>query len=143
MEKLRQKKGFICDMDGVIYHGNRIIPHVKEFMDWLEKNDKNFDDGTDTSGIMMEVYDTLLPYALYTAEERAMMMRQREILAEQKRIPFHTFKKNVVNNGIPSITEPGEPAIIRYNNVYTQLQISCGDGVCWQTRTDIPRQYLV
>ncbi len=23
-----QKKGFICDMDGVIYHGNRILPGV-------------------------------------------------------------------------------------------------------------------
>ena len=22
------KKGFICDMDGVIYHGNRILPGV-------------------------------------------------------------------------------------------------------------------
>ena len=23
METLRSKKGFICDMDGVIYHGNK------------------------------------------------------------------------------------------------------------------------
>ena len=22
------KKGFICDMDGVIYHGNRLLPGV-------------------------------------------------------------------------------------------------------------------
>ena len=29
-------------MDGVIYHGNRIIPHVKEFMNWLENNGKKF-----------------------------------------------------------------------------------------------------
>ena len=26
MDQLRQKKGFICDMDGVIYHGNRLLP---------------------------------------------------------------------------------------------------------------------
>ena len=39
---LRNKKCFICDMDGVIYHGNRIIPHVKEFMNWLETNNKDF-----------------------------------------------------------------------------------------------------
>ena len=39
---LKEKKAFICDMDGVIYHGNRIIPHVKEFMQWIEKNDKKF-----------------------------------------------------------------------------------------------------
>ena len=39
---IRNKSNFICDMDGVIYHGNRLIPHVKEFIEWLEKNDKNF-----------------------------------------------------------------------------------------------------
>ena len=41
-EALRSKKNFICDMDGVIYHGNKLIPHVKEFIDWLEKNEKNY-----------------------------------------------------------------------------------------------------
>ena len=29
------KKGFICDMDGVIYHGNQILPGVREFIQWL------------------------------------------------------------------------------------------------------------
>ena len=42
MENLRNKKCFICDMDGVIYHGNRLIPRVKEFVDWLNDNGKNF-----------------------------------------------------------------------------------------------------
>ncbi len=42
LSELRQKKAFICDMDGVIYHGNRIIPHVKEFVSWLLENDKKF-----------------------------------------------------------------------------------------------------
>jgi len=42
LSELRAKKCFICDMDGVIYHGNRIIPHVKEFMRWLEDNGKDF-----------------------------------------------------------------------------------------------------
>lgn len=39
---LRSKNAFICDMDGVIYHGNRIIPHVREFVSWLQENDKKF-----------------------------------------------------------------------------------------------------
>ena len=120
-----------------------IFGDMKFIKKFIEKNDKNFDDGTDTSNIMMAVYEALLPYALYSAEERAMMVRQRKILSEQKRVPFRTFKKNVINNGIPGITEPGKAAIIRYNNVYTQLQISVGDGICWQTRIDIPKQYLV
>lgn len=37
-----QKKGFICDMDGVIYHGNSILPGVKEFVEWLQKENKRF-----------------------------------------------------------------------------------------------------
>lgn len=42
MENLRNKKCFICDMDGVIYHGNRLIPRVKEFVEWLESSGKDF-----------------------------------------------------------------------------------------------------
>ena len=36
------KKGFICDMDGVIYHGNRLLPGAKEFVQWLNENGKNY-----------------------------------------------------------------------------------------------------
>ena len=39
---LKEKKCFICDMDGVIYHGNTIIPHVKEFVEWLENSGKKY-----------------------------------------------------------------------------------------------------
>ena len=42
MESLRAKKGFICDMDGVIYHGNQLLPGVKEFVEWLQKEEKQF-----------------------------------------------------------------------------------------------------
>lgn len=42
MEELRRKKGFICDMDGVIYHGNRLLPGVKEFVEWLYREQKIF-----------------------------------------------------------------------------------------------------
>ena len=42
MNLLKEKKGFICDMDGVIYHGNQLLPGVKEFVDWLYKENKNF-----------------------------------------------------------------------------------------------------
>jgi len=44
------KKGFICDMDGVIYHGNRILPGVVEFIDWLQANDKGYLFLTNNSG---------------------------------------------------------------------------------------------
>lgn len=42
MDALKEKKGFICDMDGVIYHGNKLLPNVKEFVDWLYKENKSF-----------------------------------------------------------------------------------------------------
>jgi len=42
IELLREKKGFICDMDGVIYHGNRLLPGVELFVTWLYENDKSF-----------------------------------------------------------------------------------------------------
>jgi len=42
MEKLLSRKGFICDMDGVIYHGNKILPGVKEFVEWLQTNNKSY-----------------------------------------------------------------------------------------------------
>ena len=36
------KKGFICDMDGVIYHGNQILPGVPEFIQWLHDEKKEY-----------------------------------------------------------------------------------------------------
>ena len=42
MENLRQKKGFLCDMDGVIYHGNQLLPGVHDFVNWLQQEEKNF-----------------------------------------------------------------------------------------------------
>ena len=42
LEQIRNKKGFICDMDGVIYHGNKVLPGVVEFIKWLQENDKRF-----------------------------------------------------------------------------------------------------
>ena len=42
MEQLRAKKGFICDMDGVIYHGSRLLPGVPRFVEWLYQEGKEF-----------------------------------------------------------------------------------------------------
>src|SRR5690554_6115252 len=42
MDQIRAKKGFICDMDGVIYHGQKILDGVKEFVEWLQRENKQF-----------------------------------------------------------------------------------------------------
>jgi NagD protein len=41
-EIIKSKNAFIIDMDGVIYHGNKLLPGVKEFVSWLTKTEKNF-----------------------------------------------------------------------------------------------------
>lgn len=50
MINFNEKKGFICDMDGVIYHGNKILPGVVEFISWLQREGKEFLFLTNNSG---------------------------------------------------------------------------------------------
>ena len=67
---LRAKSNFICDMDGVIYHGNMLIPHVKEFIDWLEDNGKNYLFLTNGSGrLPKELAQKLSRLGLSVGEE--------------------------------------------------------------------------
>jgi len=42
IKEILEKDGFICDMDGVIYHGNKILDGVFEFVNWLIDNNKKF-----------------------------------------------------------------------------------------------------
>ena len=69
-EAIRQKQNFICDMDGVIYHGNKLIPHVKEFIDWLDANGKNYLFLTNGSGRSpRELAQKLARMGLHVGEE--------------------------------------------------------------------------
>lgn len=60
MDILRNKRGIICDMDGVIYHGNQILPGVKEFVDWLYRENKNFIFLTNSSQMSRKEYQQKL-----------------------------------------------------------------------------------
>ncbi len=42
LETIRGKNAFIIDMDGVIYHGNRLLRGAGEFVDWLRARNKRF-----------------------------------------------------------------------------------------------------
>jgi len=42
MDNIKNKIGFICDMDGVIYHGNKVLDGVHDFIKWITENDKKF-----------------------------------------------------------------------------------------------------
>ena len=42
LEQIRAKRAFICDMDGVIYHGNRLLPGVRQFVEWMQREHKRY-----------------------------------------------------------------------------------------------------
>ena len=72
MEQLRAKKGYICDMDGVIYWGGRLLPGVKEFVDWLQSEGKQFLFLTNNSGkTPRELQDKLARMGLEGMEQKA------------------------------------------------------------------------
>ena len=70
MIDFNEKKGFICDMDGVIYHGNRLLPGAKEFVDWLQREGKEYLFLTNNSGMtQMELQQKLQRMGLDVPEE--------------------------------------------------------------------------
>ncbi len=42
LDTIRGKTAFIIDMDGVIYHGNRLLQGAAEFVSWLKERGKRF-----------------------------------------------------------------------------------------------------
>lgn len=42
MPSLQDKTAFVCDMDGVIYHGSNLLPGVKDFVEWMQAENKKF-----------------------------------------------------------------------------------------------------
>lgn len=42
MHQISEKGAFICDMDGVIYHGNHLLDGAKNFVNWLLESRKKF-----------------------------------------------------------------------------------------------------
>jgi NagD protein len=42
LDRIRAKKAFIIDMDGVIYHGNQLLKGAAEFVKWLEADNRAF-----------------------------------------------------------------------------------------------------
>ena len=70
MIDFNEKKGFICDMDGVIYHGNQILPGVAEFIDWLHRENKEYLFLTNNSGYTpKELQQKLARMGLDVSEE--------------------------------------------------------------------------
>ena len=80
------KQGFICDMDGVIYHGNRILPGVAEFIHWLHEEKKEYLFLTNNSGYTpRELHQKLERMGLEVPEEHfyTSALATAEFLKEQ------------------------------------------------------------
>ena len=70
IQSLIEKKGFISDMDGVIYHGNKLLPGAKEFVEWLNENDKQYLFLTNSSERSpQELHEKLLRLGIEVAKE--------------------------------------------------------------------------
>ncbi|MCL2195868.1 MAG: HAD-IIA family hydrolase [Oscillospiraceae bacterium] len=71
LETLRSKCGYLCDMDGVLYHGERLLPGVTEFVHWLEKEQKQYLFLTNASGrTPLELQQKLARMGLEVGEDK-------------------------------------------------------------------------
>lgn len=50
IDQIKNKTGFVIDMDGVLYHGNKLLPGVIKFVEWLKSEDKKILFLTNASG---------------------------------------------------------------------------------------------
>lgn len=126
LQKLKDKKGFICDMDGVIYHGDKLLPGVKEFVEWLHKENKNYVFLTNSSERSpRELRQKLLRMGLDVAEEHF----YTSALATAK------FLKGQCDGG--SVYAIGEPGLINalYDAGLTMNNISPDYVVMGETRS--------
>ncbi|MDO5381400.1 MAG: nuclease-related domain-containing protein [Eubacteriales bacterium] len=113
-----------------------IFGDMRFIANYINRHDKVFDDGTDTTQTMEKIYHALLPYSLYTKQERAAMLEERKVRSERKELAvgdFYTEKVQDTKNGTHS------QLIVRHNKIYTQIYINDGKSGCWQTRTDLGR----
>ena len=70
MIDFKTKRGFICDMDGVLYHGNKLLPGATEFIQWLQAYNKEYLFLTNNSGFTpRELHIKLLRMGIDVSEE--------------------------------------------------------------------------
>jgi hypothetical protein len=70
MIDFKTKRGFICDMDGVLYHGNKLLPGATEFIQWLQASNKEYLFLTNNSGFTpRELHIKLLRMGIDVSEE--------------------------------------------------------------------------
>ena len=70
MIDVKEKKGVICDMDGVLYHGNKLLSGAAEFINWLQENEREYLFLTNNSGMTpRELQQKLERLGVHVSEE--------------------------------------------------------------------------
>ncbi|MFH0758447.1 MAG: HAD-IIA family hydrolase [Bacteroidota bacterium] len=126
VDKIRSKSGFICDMDGVIYHGNQILDGVKEFVEWLKDEKKRFVFLTNSSErTVRELQDKLLRMGIDVGPDHFYTSA----------LATATFLKSQKPGGSAYII--GEAGLINalYNNGYTSNNIDPDYVVMGESRS--------
>lgn len=114
IDNIRAKTGFICDMDGVIYHGNKVLDGVLEFVNWLKEEKKKFVFLTNSSErTVRELREKLLRMGIVVGVEHFYTSA----------LATAAFLKSQKVNGSAYII--GEAGLINalYNNGYTSNNI--------------------
>ena len=115
---------------------------MRKLSSFINTYDKQYSSQVEGNGLIDTAYEALLPYALYTDTERKAMIEERAARKESGEFTKGAFREVAIEGGIPGITPPDKITLLRYNRLFTQIQISDGKSTCWQTRTDIPDEYL-
>ena len=100
LDDLHSKSAFIIDMDGVIYHGNRLLPNVPDFVNWLTENEKeflfllSFDERSLVLQMTFEKY--LIAKPLFKSEEHEKAWLLRVAINISKNLVTCGWKKKVI-----------------------------------------------
>ena len=87
IEELRNKTAFISDMDGVVYHGNRLLPGAAEFVRYLEEHQLKYLFLTNSSErTPRELAEKLARLGIHVAQEHfyTSALATADFLARQK-----------------------------------------------------------
>ena len=77
LDRIREKKAFLIDMDGVIYHGKFLLPGVPEFISWLREEGKLYRFVTNNSYFTKDLSTSI----------RALWQRPHSVLIRQMTLP--------------------------------------------------------
>ena len=73
IKQIRSKHAFICDMDGVLYHGEKLVEGAEAFVRWLKSEEKRFLFLTNSSARSpKELQKKLLRFDIETSEKHFM-----------------------------------------------------------------------